>query len=409
MSLIIAGVSMATMAILALKEYLHNASNKAFFDNYKRALYISAAISAGLCLLFALFSSLMFNFASLSDANYPEWLVNALKSDRKNMLVSDAWRSFLFIILATGLLWAYLKNMLTPQYLVALIGILILVDMWTVDKRFLNDDDFVAKKQAKNFEMTEADKLILQDKDPDYRVFNMTVSPFNDASTSWFHKSIGGYSGIKMQRYQDMIDRHFVASSMNMNVINMLNTRYFIVPTDKGPQVQRNSKAMGNAWFVDTLTWVDGPNAEIDALTHFNPETTAFVDKIWQDKVTFSLSTEHDSLAKIELTDYKNPGNLIYASSSTQPKLAIFSEVYYKTWKAYIDGQEAPLIRANYILRALPIPAGQHTIEFKCVDEIYLKWAKMSLWFSLFVGIVLTGLTGLLIYRNWEKVGIIKQ
>lgn len=401
MTLIIAGVSMAALAALALKEIIEN--RKEFKEAYLRPLYISAGITGGLCLLFALFGGTMFSFSAPADANYPEWLVEALKTDRKNMMTSDAWRSLVFILFAAGLLFAYLKYKIKAQYILACLGVLILVDLWSVDKRFLNDDNFVAKKKAKQFEMTDADRMILQDKDPNYRVLNLTVNPFGDASTSYFHKSIGGYSGAKMRRYQDMIEHH-MSSPLNMDVLNMLNARYFIVQGNNGPQVQRNPMAMGNAWFVDTLVWVDSPDDEIAALTDFNPATKAFVDKKWANTYDYSaLSPVRDETTKIELTNYANPGNLFYESNSPVDKLAIFSEVFYKTWKVFIDGKEVPLIQANYILRALPVPAGKHTIEFRCVDEVFNTWSKVSLWSSIFVGLVIMGLILLLVSQYRKK------
>ena len=403
MALIMAGVTMAAMAILALKEIMEHKNDKNFKEAYLTPLYISGGITAGVCLIFALFGGTMFDFSAAADANYPEWLVSALQTDRKSMLTSDAWRSFAFIALAFAAIWAFIKYKMKASYLIACIGVLILVDLWSVDKRFLNDDNFVAAKKAKEILPTQADELILQDKDPNYRVMNLTVSTFNDSKTSYFHKSIGGYSPAKLRRYQDIIDYHF-AKSMNMNVLNMLNTRYFIVPTDQGPQVQQNPEAMGNCWFVDTIKWVNSPDEEIVALYDFNPNTTAFIDKEWENMYDFSaLSQDFDSTAVITLTNYKNPGNLIYQSNSTLPKLAMFSEVFYKTWKVFIDGEEVPLIRANYILRALPIPAGEHEIEFKCIDEVYNKAAKISLWASVFVGLCLLGIVVLLIIQYRKK------
>lgn len=403
MALVMAGVTMATLAILALKEIIDHKDDKDFKEKYLKPLYISGGITAGICLIFALFGGRMFDFSSMQDANYPEWLVSALQSDRKSMLTSDAWRSFVFIGLAFAAIWAFIKYKMKVSYLLAGVGVLILVDLWTVDKRFLNDESFVPKKKAKEIVATEADKFILQDTDPDYRVMNLTTSTFNESQTSYFHKSIGGYSPAKLRRYQDIIDYHF-AQGLNMDVLNMLNTRYFIVPSDRGPQVQRNPEAMGNCWFVDTVKWVNSPDEEIVAMNDFNPHTTAFVDKAWEDKYDFSiLSQEYDSTAMIMLTDYKNPGNLFYKSTLSAPKLAVFSEVFYKTWKVFIDGQEVPLIRANYILRALPVPAGEHEIEFQCVDEVYNKASKISLWGSIFVGLVIVGLVILLVLQYRKK------
>lgn len=407
MSLVIANVTMATLGILAIKEIMADGDKKKFL----KPLYISFGITGGLCLIFALFGKSMFEFSSNIDANYPAWLVTALKADRADMLSSDAWRSFAFILVAFGLMWLYVRKGFKVNYLIFGIGILILLDLWTVDKRFLNDDDFVSKKVAKTFTPTKADLQILQDKDPDYRVLNLTVNTFNDASTSYFHKSVGGYNAAKLRRYQDIIDYHF-SKGLNMSVLNMLNTRYFIVPNQNGGQmVQQNPNAMGNAWFVDEIEWVESPDEEIAALYDFDPAKTAYIDKVWQEKLpnTNALQGNANDNAQIVLSDYVNPGYLVYQSQNEKAQLAVFSEVFYKTWKAYIDGKETPIVRANYILRALPIPAGNHQIEFKCVDEVYVKSGKISLWSSILVGVIIVGLLGGMAWNIFGKGNICKK
>lgn len=401
MALIIAGFTMAATAALAIKEICQlcnewkNAAKKdaAMSGELKKTLryiYVSAAVTGGLCLFFALFGGSLFGFSSATDANFPEWLVTALKADRKTMLTTDAWRSFAFIAMAFALLWAYIKHPFKASYLVVALGALILIDLWTVDKRFLNDDSFVKKEKAYEFVPTPADELILQDTDPDYRVLNLTTNTFNESTTSYFHKSIGGYSPAKLRRYQDIIEYHF-AKGMNMNVLNMLNTRYFIVPgQNQSPVVQRNPNALGNAWFVDSLKWVNGPDEEIVAITEFNPSTTAYIDKCWKESLSgLPDVTISDTSSYIRLTNYANPGNLIYESDNPNAQLAVFSEVYYKTWRAYIDGKEAPLVRVNYILRGLAVPAGKHAIEFKCVDDVFIQAQKVSKIGNVIVGVLM--------------------
>lgn len=402
MALIIANFTMAAMAALAIKEIcqLYKEKNntpkagKNSPDESKkimRQVYISAGITGGLCLIFALFGGSMFSFSSAVDANYPDWLQTALHADRKTMLTTDAWRSLLFIAMAFGLLWAYLKYSFKANYLVFALGALILVDLWTVDKRFLNDDSFVKKEKALEHKPTPADELILQDTDPDYRVLNLTTNTFNESSTSYFHKSVGGYSPAKLRRYQDIIDYHF-AKGINMHVLDMLNTRYFIVPgQNQAPMVQRNPNALGNAWFVDTLKWVNGPDEEIVAITDFNPTKTAFIDNCWKEnlKGLQDVTPSTDSSAAIRLTQYANPGNIIYESDNPNTQLAVFSEIYYKTWHAYIDGKEQPIVRVNYILRGLEVPAGKHTIEFKCIDDVFIQAQKISMAGNIAVGVLL--------------------
>jgi len=231
----------------------------------------------------------------------------------------------------------------------------------------LNNDDYVTKKKNKGqITATQNDLNILQDTDLDYRVFNVAGNPFNDSKTSCFHKSIGGYHGAKLRRYQELIDSCF-SNGINTKVLNMLNTRYIIAPVEGGgTQVQRNMYAMGNAWFVDSILWVNNANEEISALTNFNPGTTAIVDKKFNKEI-LQTTTRQDSTASIKLIEYK-PNYLKYESVLSIEKLAVFSEIYYpKYWIAKIDGKEMPIERANYVLRAMIIPAGSHIIEFSFV------------------------------------------
>ena len=408
MALIIAEVTMATLAILALKVIFDNKDNR---NIYLKPIYISAGITGGLCLFFALLGSSVMSFSSLTDDMNPNFqqipnLLTAIVSDRQSMFTADSWRSFFFIALAAGILWYYINHKFKTTYLIAIIGILIFTDLWTVGKRHLNYDDFVAKKRTTKTLPTEIDNYILQDRDPNYRVFNMTSSPFNESATSYFHKSIGGYSPAKLSRYQEIIENHF-SSGINPNIINMLNTKYIIFSSQQGqPQVQLNQEALGNAWFVNELKWVDTPNEEIAALNDFDPAHTAYIDKAWQSSLQGweALQHEKDSTASIKLTNYANPGNLFYESSSTMPHLAVFSEVHYKTWRAYIDGNEVPIVRVNYILRGLEVPAGNHQIEFKCIDETYLWGEKLSIITSIITGIMILCLFGYAGMRTFRKL-----
>lgn len=397
MALVIAGVTMVALAIIALRDILKAEDKKVFI----KPLYYSAGITGGLCLLLALLGGSLFSFTSASDVNYPQWLLSAFIEDRQGMLTGDAWRSFFLILLSAGGLWLYLNNKLKASYLMALIGLLVLIDMWTVDKRFLNNDHFMPKQVAKAIKPTQNDLLILQDKDPNYRVLNLSTNTFNESATSYFHKSVGGYSPVKLRRYQDIIDFYLSNRGINMNVLNMLNTKYVIVPTENGSTVQQNPDALGNAWFVDSLLWVDSPDDEIHALGTLNPATMAVVEKTWKENVTVEPVVVGDS-ASIVMTQY-TPGKLTYQSHSDKARVAVFSEVFYKTWRATIDGQPATPIRVNYILRGLEVPAGQHEVVFECVDELYLKSARWSSIGSIFVGVILFSLVGLLIFTGLRK------
>ena len=386
MSLVMTTTAMAMLGMLALRALLKK-------EVELKHIYIATGITGGLCLLMALFPGLAGGFTAKMDAQLPEWLSECLIEDRRAMLTSDAWRSLCFILFAAVGAFAYLKiEKMRSGIVIALMGVLILADLWTVDKRFLNDDHFVPKKRNL-VTMTEADKQILADKDPNYRVLNLTTSTFNDAQTSYFHKSVGGYSPAKLRRYQDIIDYYF-AGNINMNVLNMLNTRYVI--TQQG--VQYNPEAFGNAWFVQNIDWVNNPNEEIAAIGNIDLLQKAVIDTCWRTKVSDGLAMTQP--ASIRLTNYANPGNLFYESENTEDGLAVFSEVYYKTWKAFIDGKEVPVLRANYILRAIEVPAGKHTIEFRCEDDLLVKTQMLSTTASILIALTIFGLLCVLILRN---------
>ena len=406
MALVIASVTMVTFGIMAVKRIVEckKEGDKATVDSLTKSLYIAGGVTGGICLVLVLFGGGMFSFVGVSDAQLPEILTSALQEDRANMLTSDAWRSFAFIATAFALLFAYLRYNLKASHTAMILAVLFLADQWTVDKRFLSHDDFMPKRKSTEIRPTAEDLQILQDKHPNYRVLNLAKNTFNESFTSYFHKSVGGYSPAKMRRYQDIIDRYF-GRSLNMNIINMLNVRYVIVPGEERNIVQRNPEAMGNCWLVDRVVWVNSPNDEIDALADFNPYEVAFIDKEWMPVVGDASAYDNyvDSTAYIRMTEYRNPGNILYESYSPNAQMAVFSEVFYKTWKAFIDGKEVKPIRANYILRALPLPAGKHTIEFRCVDELMITTAKWSLWGSILVGVVIAALVGAIIYRSTRK------
>jgi hypothetical protein len=411
MALSIAEVTMAILGILALKEIFDNKGNRQI---YLKPIYLTAGITGGLCLFFALFGGALMSFSGMGDGQIiqtlaqqfkvnPAELLTALVSDRKSMLSSDSWRSFFLIAFASGALWYYLNNKVKMKHVLVLIGVLVFIDLWTVDKRFLNYTNFVEK--AKAIQPTNVDRAIMMDKDPNYRVLNLAFgNTFQESTTSYFHKSIGDYSPVKLGRYQDIINAYF-SGTPNLNILSMLNTKYIIIPNREGQlSYQPYHLALGNVWFVNESKWVDAPIDEILALKEFDPSQTAIIDKVWQNSLKGWESLQHeiqDSTAVIRMTDYANPGNIFYESNSSTPHFAVFSEVFYQTWHAYIDGVEAPLVRVNYILRGLSVPAGNHNIEFKRIDDIYLRGAKLSLIGSVITGIALVLLFG---YAIWVDV-----
>ena len=309
------------------------------------------------------------------------------------MLMGDSMRSFVFVLLAIGLMWAFATGKLKEKYLMAGLGILIVADLWPVDKRYLNEENFVSESQyQRSFLPTQADLQVKKDPDPHYRVFNTTRDPFNDALTSYHHKSVGGYHPAKLIKYQDMIDHHI--GKNNMDVFNMLNTKYFIVKDKQSnrPVVQQNPLALGNAWFVNKVNWAENADQEIEALNSFDPGSEVVIDQRFEDYLSdYNFSKVQN--ASIQLTIY-DPKLMTYQSNSSTDQFAVFSEMFYRgneDWKAYIDGNFAEHIRVNYILRGMKVPAGQHTIEFKFEPEVLALGETISLVSSVILMILLVG------------------
>jgi len=406
MTLVIAEFCIPLLAILGLQQALSDKTDKKKAIKY---LYYSLGIVGGISLFFALAGSAIFDFISPGDEQYktyfPDWMMAAIRKDRAAIFAADAFRSLVFILLAAAAVWAMINQKIKkPVFFTALI-LLILIDMWSVNRRYLNNDSFVRKSiDAVPFQPSQADLIIMKDADPDFRVFNQAVgNPFIDASTSYFHKSIGGYHGAKLRRYQELIDHHLAKG--NMNVYNMLNTKYFIVPDQKGgqPEMQINMQALGNAWFVNNGHMVNNADEEIDALNDFIPTETAIYDKRFESQVKGHIISK-DPAATIVLTDYK-PNHLTYTSDTRSEQLAVFSEIYYdKGWNAYIDGKQAPYFRANYVLRAMIVPAGNHEIEFKFEPTVFKTGEKISYASSILLVLLSLGALGFFI-RSSVKSG----
>lgn len=403
MTLVIAEFAMPLLGILAIAKVL---SGEVELKCFKKSMYWAFGITGGLSLFFVVFSG-MFSYTAASDAQMQDVLVEALRTDRQMLLRNDAFRSFMFIALAASLLWfAYSKRIKELYFYPALI-LLLLIDMWPVNKRYLNNDNFVSNKTVQQeFAPTQADQYLLKDKDPNFRVLNLTVSTFNDASTSFYHKSIGGYHGAKMRRYQELIDFHIYKEMQtiinnlqqkdqpdvygavsNQPVLNMLNTKYIIVSPESFPIY--NSGSLGNAWFVKSIKQVENADAEINALYDFDPKTEAVVDKRFAGQLNSSVT--FDSTATIKLDEYK-PNYLKYSSVASMPQTAVFSEVYYpKGWNVYIDGKPADYFRANYVLRAMVIPLGTHQIEWKFEPKGYSVGNTLSVISAIILLLLIAG------------------
>jgi hypothetical protein len=275
--------------------------------------------------------------------------------------------------------------------------------MWNVDKRYLNNDRFVKAKKIENTAPSNVDLQIMQDTDKYYRVYNVTGNPFTDANTSTFHKSIGGYHAAKMKRYQEIIENHLAKG--NLNVLDMLNTKYFIVAGQNGQQgVQQNQNACGNAWFINEVKFVPNADSEMLALTNFNPKNTVVIDQRFKDKVK-TTEFAKDSLSSIALT-YYSPDTLTYEYNASSDKFVVFSDIYYEQgWNAYVDGALTDHIRVNYLLRGMNVPAGKHTVEFRFEPKKYYLGEKVSFASSILL-VLLIGLSVFLTFRKKQEVHV---
>lgn len=419
--LIIAELCIPILAILALKEII---DNPAILKEKQKQFYISLSCTAGLILLFIIAPSAFFSFFTEQEKYgfgemlknpqtapiYSE-LMNELENIRISIFRTDAFRSLLIICLGVAAILLFYLKKINVKVFILLVTALVLFDMWQINKRYLSSKDFKPKTTAvKLIPKTPVDVEILKDNDLSYRVFNLSASPFNDGETSFYHKSIGGYHGAKLRRYQDIIENYLLAithqnvqtllGTPRFNALNMLNTKYIIVPAQDGSQqLLRNPYALGNAWFVDSIKWVNGANEEIKALSDNNPAKVAVIDVQFKDKLqgfkpnqqqavisnidgdTLNLSGNdayyYDS-SSIELTQYE-PNKLVYKVNALSPKLTVFSEIYYpKGWHAYIDGKEVNIFRVNYILRGLLLPEGKHTIEFQFNPSSYHNTERIA-------------------------------
>jgi hypothetical protein len=312
----------------------------------------------------------------------------------------DALRSFAFILIGAGLLYAFISKKIKSNYLLIGLALTITIDMWAVDKRYLNNDNFGKKVKNLDTEVppNAVDLEILKDPAMYYRVYNLTVNPFTDGNTSRYHKSIGGYHAAKLKRYQELIENQI--SKGNMNVLSMLNTKYFITAPQGSNQAipQINQMACGNAWFINDIKYVANADSEMLALTNFDPKQTVFIDQRFKERVG-AMNLKKDSAANIALT-YYSPDTLNYTSNTAAESFAVFSEIYYeKGWNAYLDGQKTDHIRVNYLLRGMKIPAGKHEVSFRFEPANYFLGEKIAGVSS----ILLLLLVGGNLFMAWKK------
>ena len=420
--LVIAEFTIPLLAMLALKEVV---ATPAIIKERKKDFLISFGLTGGLALLFAVLPKVFFpSYVSTMEMNALQGipadqlvpLLANLEEVRMSLFTSDAWRSFFIVLLGAGLVWAYGMGKLKQHVLIGALAVLCLVDMWSVNKRYLYDEQFVEEQvQTQGFRQTETDKMILEDEALDYRVLNLASNTFNENNTAYWHKSVGGYHAAKLRRYQEMIEEHISGEMQGLYkavadaggdmeqldpsafpVLNMLNTRYFIFPLQGGQTVPlANPFALGNAWFVDEVDYVNNANEEIEAIHGLNPTEKAVVDKKFESVVK---SLPSDSTATIELVAYE-PNYLKYEVSSDKGGTVVFSEIYYPGWKSTIDGQEVAHGRANYILRAMNVPAGQHVVEFR-FDPTSLHVTENIAFIALGLLLVLATITVYLSFRR---------
>jgi len=441
MILVILQITIPLLAFLTVDKLLKGEYDQ---KKVKTGLIISLAITAGFSLIMAILPSLAGSFTGASDTQLPEQLRGALVQDRQSLLSADAFRSLVFILLAGAALWFTIMGKLKKEYMFAILGVLIIADMWSVDKRYLNDSHFVKNRDfEQQYSKRPVDEMILQDKDPNYRVLDLSINTFNDAHVSYHHKTIGGYSPAKLQRYQDLIDNYIIPEMQqigkdltgiktmeeaqarfgNYPILNMLNTRYIVIGAQNPPLVNHN--ALGNGWFVNEVKVAGNVTEEIAGIGAMDLSRSAVVSKEFEAAVAgipaASVPVSSDTLIAASQTSpvkdsvsspaefikltYYSPNELTYEYTALTEKLAVFSEVYYpKGWTAYIDGQPAEIINADFILRALKVPAGTHKVEFRYKPESFTKGAMYSRISSgLLILLLLAGIGGEIYSRRRAK------
>ena len=422
--LVIAEFTIPLLAMLALKRLVDEPD---LMGKQMRWVYVSFGLTGGIALLFALMPTVFFSdFISAAElealkgipADYLAPLESNLRSIREGIFVADCWRSFWIIAIGMALLLLYRYRKLKAEYMVGAMVLLCLIDMWQVNKRYLNDGMFVEKSVREQAQpMTETDRLILRDKDLDYRVLNLASNTFNENETSYYHKSIGGYHAAKLRRYQDLIDNYIAPEMQQLMsalakaggdmtkvkgdsifpVLNMLNAKYFIVPLQNNKTVPiQNPYVLGNAWFVDKLNYVNNANQELEALGELNLRHEAVADARF--KTVLGEATPQDSTSVVKLTAYA-PNQLTYEVKSATGGVMVFSEIYYPEWTATVDGKPVEIGRADYVLRALKVDKGQHQVVLT-FDPKSVKQTE-TVAYAAYVVLLLVVLFGL--YAEWKR------
>jgi hypothetical protein len=410
--LALVGLMVPVLALLAVKEVQDGGYDAKVLT---KKLSIAGGITGGFALLVAIMPTAFFSFTTEmhqqmvqyltqlldNNAGMAQSIAAALVADRADLARADALRSVLFIAVGYGLIWALINKKMGVQLAMALLGIAILIDMWQVDRRYMNNDNFASKSDLNNhFQARDIDTIIMQDKDPDYRVFDMSISSFQDASASQFHKTVGGYHAAKLKRYQELIDGQ-LTKSVNQDVLDMLNTKYIITqdPKTGNSGMRKNATAAGHAWIVQRIQFVKDADEEMKAISSFDPKNEAIVDSRYKSIIDEKRGIGADPSAFIKLESY-HPDHMVYSYSAPRDVVAVFSEIYYdKGWNMYVDGVKKPYFRADYVLRAAQLEAGNHKVEFKFEPVSYYAGEKISLAGSL----LLVAALGFAFYGDKKK------
>ena len=422
--LVIAEFTIPLLAMLALKELLSGEIKK---EKLKVPLIASFVLTGGIAMLFSLMPSMFFDsFISTSEmhaiqslpAEYIQPLVANLTEMRQAVFTADSWRSFYIILAGTGVLLAFIYGKLKKEYAIGIIVALCLVDLWTVNKRYLNDEMFVPKSEREAPQQkTQTDELILRDQNLDYRVLNLASNTFNENETSYYHKSVGGYHAAKLRRYQEMIEAYINPEMQALfkgvseaggdmtqlngdsicPVLNMLNTRYFILPLQGGQTVPiQNPYAYGNAWFVDKLNYVNNANDEIAAVGKLDLRHQAVADAKFKEQL--GEATVQDTASVVTITSYE-PNRLTYDVNSGKGGVLVFSEIYYPGWEAKVDGQPVELGRVDYILRALNVQPGKHQVEL----SFFPKSVNLTETIAYIAYVLLILLVAAGVFLEWKR------
>jgi hypothetical protein len=404
-TLVIAAFCFPILALLAVNEVIINTDKAFIFKRAKIAFYITG----GLLLIMIGVPQLLLSFradehaafvANLTqifkgDTGTANSVANAIIDDRESLERADAIRSLIFVVLTAGLLWLIIKQKIKANIAALVLAVIVIIDMWGVDKRYLKDANFVAKSDLEQqYTPREVDQFILKDTDPNFRVFDMTSGdPFHDSHSSYFYKTVGGFHSARLRRFDELIQNQFT-KSVNHDVLDMLNTKYIITvdPKSGNAGMQANQTACGNVWFVKSVKFADNADQEMQAISSFSPKDEAIVDKQYKGMIDGkSVGADQAPTTTIKLTKYE-PEHLTYESSSPVAQVAVFSEIYYdKGWSMTIDGKESPYFRADYLLRAAVIPIGNHTIKFDFHPTSYYAGENISLAGSILLVLALGG------------------